>query len=172
MPALKDVYLYATGMGDVGLSALISSGCAELRTVMLHCNQITDEGLQASSPTRNFFHLPVHLFLTRERTHSSAQALSKAIVRNTFYSKCIKVSRPCSRLFELVGLTAFRPCAVWLKMRSMCLHFRDPLDLRSQLHSNKTSLSAEVDFLIDCRTKWLDLDLSEALKIAKKQLYH
>ena len=102
MPKLKDLYLHSCRVGDKGVMALITSGCAELRTLMLHTNEIGDEGLQM---------------------------LGDAIVRKSFYSKCIK------------------------------------------LHSNQTNLSAEVEFMKRCAPKFMDLDLSAAWEIARKQLY-
>ena len=40
-----------------------------------------------------------------------------------------------------------------------------------KLHSNKTNLSAEVEFMKACASSYMDIDLKEAWDIAYKQLY-
>ena len=47
MALLKDLYVQSCRVGDRGVAALVASGCAELRTLMLHTNEITDDGLRA-----------------------------------------------------------------------------------------------------------------------------
>ena len=130
----------------------------KLFAIDLSDNELGDEGVEALSRVMGVEHLPKLKDLYLHSCRVGDKGLMALIT-----SGCAELRTLMLHTNEISdqGLQALGDAIERKSFYSKCI----------KLHSNRTNLSAEVEFMKQCAPRFMDLDLSEAWEIARKQLY-